>query len=64
MLGREDIDAVLIATGDRMHAVGSIMAAKSGKDMYSEKPMTLTIEEGRVLVDTMKRYGTVYRITA
>ena len=61
VLGREDIDAVLIATGDRMHAVGSIMAAKAGKDIYSEKPMTLTIEEGRALVNTMKRHGTVYQ---
>ncbi|MBN1844564.1 MAG: Gfo/Idh/MocA family oxidoreductase [Sedimentisphaerales bacterium] len=61
VLSREDIDAVLLATGDRMHAVGSILAAQAGKDVYSEKPMSLTIEEGRALVDTTKRYGTVYQ---
>jgi predicted dehydrogenase len=61
LLAREDIDAVLIATGDRMHAVASIMAARAGKDVYSEKPMSLTIEEGRALVETTKRLGTVYQ---
>ena len=61
VLARDDIDAVLIATGDRWHALTSIMAAKAGKDVYSEKPMTLTIEEGQVLVETMKRFGTIYQ---
>jgi len=61
ILARKDIDAILIATGDRMHAIGSIMAAKAGKDIYSEKPMSLTIEEGRALVEVMDRYGTVYQ---
>jgi len=61
ILARKDIDAILIATGDRMHAVGSIMAAKAGKDIYSEKPMSLTIEEGRALVEAVDRYGTVYQ---
>ena len=61
MLTRPDIDAVLIATGDRMHAVASILAARHGKDIYSEKPMTLTIEEGRALVRTTERFGTVWQ---
>jgi len=61
ILARDDIDAILIATGDRMHAIGSILAAKAGKDVYSEKPMSLTIEEGRALVEVTKRYGTVYQ---
>ena len=61
ILARDDIDAVLIATGDRMHATASILAAKAGKDIYSEKPMSLTIEEGRAVAETMKRYGTVYQ---
>ena len=61
IMARDDIDTVLIATGDRMHAIASIIAAKAGKDIYSEKPMSLTIEEGRALVGTMKRYGTVYQ---
>jgi hypothetical protein len=40
VLGRKDIDAVLIATGDRWHAPASMMAARAGKDVYSEKPAT------------------------
>jgi len=61
ILARDDIDGVIIATGDRMHAIASIMAAKAGKDVYSEKPHSLTIEEGRALANVMKRYGTVYQ---
>ena len=61
VLARKDIDSVFIATGDRWHSLVSIMAAKAGKDIYSEKPMSLTIEEGRALVETMKRFGTVYQ---
>ncbi len=48
ILARPDIDAVLIATGDRWHAVISTMAAKAGKDVYCEKPVSLTIHESRV----------------
>ena len=52
---------MLIATGDRWHAPLSILAARSGKDIYCEKPVSLTIGEGRMLVDTLARYGTVYQ---
>jgi predicted dehydrogenase len=58
---RPEIDAFLIATGDRMHSHASMLAARAGKDMYSEKPMSLTIEEGRALVSTTQRFGTVYQ---
>ncbi len=61
LLARRDIDAVLIATGDRWHAPLSILAARSGKDIYCEKPISLTIGEGRALVDATTRYGTVYQ---
>ncbi|MHC4741366.1 MAG: Gfo/Idh/MocA family protein [Planctomycetota bacterium] len=61
LLARDDIDAVYIATGDRWHTTASIMAARANKDVYSEKPMSLTIEESRALVETMKRFGTVYQ---
>ncbi len=61
LLASDDIDAVLSATGDRWHALTSIYAAKAGKDIYCEKPMSLTIAEGRVVADTMRRYGTVYQ---
>lgn len=61
LLARPDIDAVIVATGDRWHALASILAAKAGKDVYSEKPMTLTIGEGQDVVKTMRRFGTVYQ---
>ena len=61
VLDREDIDAVLIGTGDRWHALMSMLAARAGKDVYCEKPFSLTISEGRALVNTTKRYGTVWQ---
>ena len=61
ILDRPELDAMLIATGDRSHAPLSILAAKAGKDIYCEKPVSLTIAEGRALVDTTARYGTVYQ---
>jgi predicted dehydrogenase len=61
MLARPDIDAVLIATGDRWHTPASVFAAKAGKDIYCEKPCSLTISESRALADTVRRYGRVYQ---
>jgi predicted dehydrogenase len=61
LLAQKDIDAVLIATGNRWHGLGSIYASRAGKDIYSEKPITLTIHEGRELVETCRRLGTIYQ---
>ena len=61
VLGRDDIDAVLIATGDRWHTVLSALAARAGKDVYCEKPFSLSIAEGRSLVEITERYGTVWK---
>jgi len=61
ILERRDIDAVLIATGDRWHAVLSSLAAHARKDIYCEKPISLTIGESRALADTLKRLGTVWQ---
>lgn len=61
LLARKGIDAVLIATGDRWHAVMSILASRAGKDVYCEKPFCLTIAEGRALVETTQRFGTVWQ---
>ena len=58
---RTDVDAVLIATGDRWHALASTLAMKAGKDVYCEKPGTMTIAEGRALADTERRYGRVFQ---
>ncbi len=61
LLARDDIDAVVVATGDRWHAQASVLAAKAGKDVYCEKPMTLAIREGRVMTDAVRRYGRVFQ---
>ncbi|TWU60487.1 Glycosyl hydrolase [Rubripirellula tenax] len=61
LLAREDIDAVLIATGDRWHAPISMMAAEAGKDVYSEKPCAITIDLAQRLADTIKRTGRVFQ---
>jgi predicted dehydrogenase len=61
VLGRPDIDAVLIATGDRWHALASILAAKAGKDIYCEKPCSMTIRESQELADAINRYGRVFQ---
>jgi predicted dehydrogenase len=61
---RPDVDAVLIATGDRWHALASIWAMRAGKDVYCEKPACLTMAEGRAVVETARRYGRVYQTGA
>ena len=61
LLDRQDIDAVLIATGDRWHAAASILAAKAGKDVYSEKPCGITIAACQELADTMHREKRVFQ---
>jgi predicted dehydrogenase len=60
IIERDDIDAVMISTPDHWHVPISIMAAKAGKDIECEKP-TLTVEEGRILCETMKRYNRVFQ---
>ena len=59
LLARDDIDAVFIGTGDRWHGVATVMAAKAGKDVYVEKPISLTIAEARAMVEAVRRYGRV-----
>ncbi len=61
ILARDDIDAVLIATGDNNHSMVSMLAARAGKDMYCEKPMSVVIKESRAVSDTMKRLGTIFQ---
>jgi len=61
VLGRSDIDAVLIATGDRWHALLSILAAKAGKDIYCEKPCSMTVRESQELADAINRYERVFQ---
>jgi len=62
LLGRDDIDAVLIATGPNWHATMAMYAARAGKDMYCEKPCTKNIAQSLNLVDTMRRTGRVFQV--
>jgi hypothetical protein len=61
LLARADLDAVAIVTPDHWHAWQSIDAAKAGKDVYCEKPISVTIQEGRQVVEVMRRYGRVFQ---
>jgi len=61
LLERKDIDAVVIATPDHWHAMIAIDAAKAGKDIYCEKPMALTVAEGRAMVDATRKYDRVFQ---
>lgn len=61
IVARDDIDAVVISTPDHWHVLPAVAAAKAGKDVFCEKPVSLTVYEGRVLSDTMRRYGHVFQ---
>jgi predicted dehydrogenase len=54
LLAREDIDAVIIATPDHWHAIITLDAVRAGKDVYLEKPVTFTIEEGKAIVKAIR----------
>ena len=56
LLGRKDIDAVVIATPDHWHAAMSVKAAEAGKDIYCEKPLSLTVKEGRAMVKAARKH--------
>ena len=58
----EQLDAVIIATPDHWHALPTVMACQAGKDVYVEKPLALTIGEGRVMVDAARTYGRVVQM--
>jgi predicted dehydrogenase len=62
VLDRADIDAVIVATPDHWHALPTVMACQAGKDVYVEKPLSLTIGEGRVMVDAARRHGRVVQM--
>jgi len=61
IIARDDIDAVMIGTPDHWHVPISIAAAKAGKDIYCEKPLSRSIAEGRALCNAIRRYGRVFQ---
>jgi myo-inositol 2-dehydrogenase / D-chiro-inositol 1-dehydrogenase len=64
ILDRKDIDAVHIPTPPHWHSLVTIMAAQAGKDIFSEKPMSRFIKEGRAAVEAVKRYGAVFQVNS
>ena len=62
VLDRKDVDAVIVATPDHWHALPTVLACQAGKDVYVEKPLALTIGEGRVMVDAARTYGRVVQM--
>lgn len=62
LLDRKDIDAVVIATPDHWHAIIAISACQAGKDVYVEKPLSITVVEGRKMVEAAKRYNRVVQV--
>ena len=62
VLEQKDIDAVVIATPDHWHAIQMIAACEAGKDVYVEKPLTVTIREGRRMVEAQKRTNRVVQV--
>ncbi len=62
IIERRDIDAVVVVTPDHWHAPISVAAMRSGKDVYVQKPMTLTIREGRIMSDTARQHGAILQV--
>src|SRR5512139_3575363 len=61
VLARPDVDAVYIATPDHWHALVTIAAAKAGKHIYCQKPLTRTVAEGQAVVEAVQRSGVVFQ---
>ena len=61
VLARKDIDTVLIAVPDHWHSIPVVMAAKAGKDIYGEKPLALTVAEGRSMVNAVKENQRIFQ---
>ena len=59
VLDRHDVQAVIVATPDHWHAVQTVMACQAGKDVYVEKPLSLTVREGRRMVEAARAHGRV-----
>jgi len=61
VIARDDVDAVYIATPDHWHALVAVAAARAGKNIYCQKPLSHTVAEGRAVVEAVRRYGVVFQ---
>jgi len=61
LLARKDVDAVVIASPDHWHSAMAVRAAEAGKDIYCEKPLSLTVKEGRAMVKATRKYNRVFQ---
>ena len=61
VIARKDIDAVEVVIPDHWHSIPVLMAAKAGKDIYCQKPLALTIPEGRAMANAVKKYGVIFQ---
>jgi len=61
LLGRDDIDAVSLAMPDHWHSIPAVAAARAGKDIYGEKPLSHSLVEGRAMCEAVKRYSRVWQ---
>ena len=61
VLARPDVDAVLIAVPDHWHATAAVYAARAGKDIYCEKPLSLTVRDAQAMVGEARRHGVVFQ---
>jgi len=61
VLRRDDIDTVLIALPDHWHAIPVVEAARAGKEIYAEKPLSLTVSDGRIMSDTVRKYDRIFQ---
>jgi predicted dehydrogenase len=61
LIGRGDLDAVMIAIPDHWHSIVSVAAARAGLDIHGQKPLARTIREGREIVDAVERYGVIWQ---
>ena len=64
LVSRDGIDAVQVSTPDHWHVLVSLAAVRAGKDVICEKPLTMTVHEGRVLSDTVKRFGRIFQVSS
>jgi len=62
LLERKDVDVVIVATPDHWHAMQTVKAVEAGKDVYCEKPLSLVVREGRVMVDAAKKHGRIVAV--